>query len=225
MTGTIDILLVDDHQLVRDGLRLRLDAIDGFRVVGEASNMSEALRVIERLSPRLVLTDLSMKGGSGVALTREIRQRHPAMHVLVLSMHNNAEYMAEARAAGASGYVLKDAPATEIIAAIHTILGGGAYFNEQVKQAAAVPVNSHARDSGNRSNRSNRTNYRQIEKLTPREQELLRDLANGLSNKQIAVLHGLSVRTVETHRMSIKRKLDIEGQAELIKFAVEYFSA
>jgi DNA-binding NarL/FixJ family response regulator len=222
MTGTIDILLVDDHQLVRDGLRLRLDAIDGFRVVGEASNMSEALRVIERLSPRLVLTDLSMKGGSGVALTREIRHRHPAMHVLVLSMHNNAEYMAEARAAGASGYVLKDAPATEIIAAIHTILGGGAYFNEQVKQAAAVPVNSHARDSGNRSNRSN---YRQIEKLTPREQELLRDLANGLSNKQIAVLHGLSVRTVETHRMSIKRKLDIEGQAELIKFAVEYFSA
>jgi two-component system nitrate/nitrite response regulator NarL len=219
MTGTIDILLVDDHQLVRDGLRLRLDAIDGFRVVGEASNMSEALRVIERLSPRLVLTDLSMKGGSGVALTREIRQRHPAMHVLVLSMHNNAEYMAEARAAGASGYVLKDAPATEIIAAIHTILGGGAYFNEQVKQAAAVPVKSHAKD------RSNRSNYRQIEKLTPREQELLRDLANGLSNKQIAVLHGLSVRTVETHRMSIKRKLDIEGQAELIKFAVEFFSA
>ncbi|AMH43259.1 DNA-binding response regulator, LuxR family [Caballeronia sordidicola] len=216
MTGTIDILLVDDHQLVRDGLRLRLDAIDGFRVVGEASNMPEALRVMERLSPRLVLTDLSMKGGSGVALTRAIRQRHPAMHVLVLSMHNNAEYMAEARAAGASGYVLKDAPATEIIAAIHTILGGGAYFNEQVKQAAAVPVKSHAKD---------RSNYRQIEKLTPREQELLRDLANGLSNKQIAVLHGLSVRTVETHRMSIKRKLDIEGQAELIKFAVEFFSA
>jgi two-component system nitrate/nitrite response regulator NarL len=219
MTGTIDILLVDDHQLVRDGLRLRLDAIDGFRVVGEASNMPEALRVIERLSPRLVLTDLSMKGGSGVALTREIRQRHPAMHVLVLSMHNNAEYMAEARAAGASGYVLKDAPATEIIAAIHTILGGGAYFNEQVKQAAAAPVKSYARDRGNRRN------YKQIERLTPREQELLRDLANGLSNKQIAVLHGLSVRTVETHRMSIKRKLDIEGQAELIKFAVEFFNA
>lgn len=216
MTSTIDILLVDDHQLVRDGLRLRLDAIDGFRVVGEASNMPEALRVIERLSPRLVLTDLSMKGGSGVALTREIRQRHPAMHVLVLSMHNNAEYMAEARAAGASGYVLKDAPATEIIAAIHTILGGGTYFNEQLRQAAAVPVKSHAKD---------RSSYRQIEKLTPREQELLRDLANGLSNKQIAVLHGLSVRTVETHRMSIKRKLDIEGQAELIKFAVEFFGA
>jgi two-component system, NarL family, nitrate/nitrite response regulator NarL len=216
MTGTIDILLVDDHQLVRDGLRLRLDAIDGFRVVGEASNMSEALRVIERLEPHLILTDLSMKGGSGVALTREIRLRRPAMHVLVLSMHNNAEYMAEAKAAGASGYVLKDAPATEIIAAIHTILGGGAYFNDHLKQAIAAPNNARTLD---------RVRYRQTEKLTPREQQLLQDLANGLSNKQIAVLHGLSVRTVETHRMSIKRKLDIEGQAELIKFAVEFFNA
>ena len=216
MTGTIDILLVDDHQLVRDGLRLRLDAIEGFRVVGEASNMPEALSVMERLRPHLVLTDLSMKGGSGVALTREIRVRRPEMHVLVLSMHNNAEYMAEARAAGASGYVLKDAPATEIIAAIYTILGGGSYFNDHLKQTAALPKKSLAPDS---------VRYLQTKKLTPREQELLRDIADGLSNKQIAVLHELSIRTVETHRMSIKRKLDIEGQAELIKFAVEFFNA
>jgi two-component system, NarL family, nitrate/nitrite response regulator NarL len=216
MTGTIDILLVDDHQLVRDGLRLRLDAIEGFRVVGEASNMPEALSVIERLGPHLVLTDLSMKGGSGVALTREIRVRRPEMHVLILSMHNNAEYMAEARAAGASGYVLKDAPATEIIAAIYTILGGGTYFNDHLNQTAAPPKKGLTPDS---------VRYLQMKKLTPREQELLRDIADGLSNKQIAVLHELSIRTVETHRMSIKRKLDIEGQAELIKFAVEFFNA
>ena len=214
MTGTIDILLVDDHQLVRDGLRLRLDAIEGFRVVGEASNMPEALSAIERFGPHLVLTDLSMKGGSGVALTREIRVRRPEMHVLVLSMHNNAEYMAEARAAGASGYVLKDAPATEIIAAIYTILGGGTYFNDHLKQTAALPIKGLAPES---------VRYLQMKKLTPREQELLRDIADGLSNKQIAVLHELSIRTVETHRMSIKRKLEIEGQAELIKFAVEFF--
>ena len=214
MTGTIDILLVDDHQLVRDGLRLRLDAIEGFRVVGEASNMPDALSAIERLGPDLVLTDLSMKGGSGVALTREIRVRRPEMHVLVLSMHNNAEYMAEARAAGASGYVLKDAPATEIIAAIYTILGGGTYFNDHLKQTAALPIKGLAPES---------VRYLQMKKLTPREQELLRDIADGLSNKQIAVLHELSIRTVETHRMSIKRKLEIEGQAELIKFAVEFF--
>jgi two-component system, NarL family, nitrate/nitrite response regulator NarL len=216
MTGTIDILLVDDHQLVRDGLRLRLDAIDGFRVVGEASNMPEALSVIERLAPHLVLTDLSMKGGSGIALTREIRVRRPEMHILVLSMHNNAEYMTEARAAGASGYVLKDAPATEIIAAIYSILAGGTYFNDHLQQTAALSKQGLTPDS---------VRYLQTKKLTPREQELLRDIANGLSNKQIAILHQLSIRTVETHRMSIKRKLDIEGQAELIKFAVEFFNA
>ncbi|MGA7814373.1 response regulator [Caballeronia sp.] len=216
MTSTIDILLVDDHQLVRDGLRLRLDAIDGFRVVGEAANMPEALAAIERLEPHLVLTDLSMKGGSGVALTREIRLRRPAMHVLVLSMHNNAEYMAEAKMAGAGGYVLKDAPATEIVAAIYTILGGGTYFSDQLNQAAPAPNYGLTLDS---------VRYLQMKKLTPREQQVLRDVANGLSNKQIAVLHGLSIRTVETHRMSIKRKLDIEGQAELIKFAVEFFNA
>jgi two-component system, NarL family, nitrate/nitrite response regulator NarL len=132
-----------------------------------------------------------------------------------LSMHNNAEYMAEARAAGASGYVLKDAPATEIIAAIYTILGGGTYFNDHLKQTAVPPKKGLTPDS---------VRYLQTKKLTPREQELLRDIADGLSNKQIAVLHELSIRTVETHRMSIKRKLDIEGQAELIKFAVEFFN-
>lgn len=212
----IDILLVDDHELVRDGLRLRLDAIDGFRVIGEASNMAEALDVIGRIEPHLVLTDLSMKGGSGVALTREIRQRRPGIHVLVLSMHNNAEYIAEAKAAGASGYVLKDAPAIQIVEAIHTLLNGGTYFNDPVRHASAPGIQGRAPGSSRRQ---------LVDKLTPREQELLKALANGLSNKQIAVLHGLSVRTVETHRMSIKRKLNIEGQAELIKFAVEFFGA
>ncbi len=214
----IDILLVDDHQLVRDGLRLRLDAIDGFRVIGEASNMTEALDVIGRIEPHLVLTDLTMKGGSGVALTREIRRQKPAIHVLVLSMHNNAEYIAEAKAAGASGYVLKDAPAIHIVDAIHTILNGGTYFCDPARQSSALA--SHGRVPHPDTSRRGR-----VDKLTPREQELLKALAHGLSNKQIAVLHGLSVRTVETHRMSIKRKLDIEGQAELIKFAVEFFGA
>jgi two-component system, NarL family, nitrate/nitrite response regulator NarL len=118
--------------------------------------------------------------------------------------------------AGASGYVLKDAPATEIIAAIYTILGGGTYFNDHLNQAAPAPKHGLTPDS---------VRYLQMKKLTPREQQVLREVANGLSNKQIAVLHGLSIRTVETHRMSIKRKLDIEGQAELIKFAVEFFNA
>jgi two-component system, NarL family, nitrate/nitrite response regulator NarL len=213
-SATIDILIVDDHQLVRDGLRLRLGAIEDFRVVGEAGCLSDAVRLTERLRPHLVLTDLSMKGGSGIVLARELHARHPAVHVLVLSMHNNAEYAAQARSAGAAGYVLKDSPAQEIVDAIRAIQRGGTHFSAELARldgAGSVPAARSA------------VRYEQIEKLTPRENDILRELANGLSNKQIAALHDLSVRTVEAHRMSIRRKLEVEGQAELIKFAVEFF--
>ena len=202
----IRLLLVDDHPLVRDGLRLRLDAIAGFEVVGEAGTAAEALALTESSAPRLVLTDISMKGGSGIALTQAISRRYPTIRILVLSMHNNQEYVAQAVAAGAHGYVLKDSPATQIVEAIYTIARGGTFFDAEL--AEQKPAASR---------------YGIIEKLTPREHEILRDLASGLSNKQIATLHTLSVRTVETQRMSIKRKLEIDGQAELIKFAVEFF--
>lgn len=202
----IRLLLVDDHPLVLDGLRLRLDAIEGLHVVGEAGNASDALELTERTAPHLVLTDISMKGDSGIALAQALTRRYPAIRILVLSMHNNQEYVAQAVAAGAHGYVLKDSPATQIVEAIFAIAGGETFFDPELagrKPSAAGPGVTG--------------------KLTPREHEILRHLARGLSNKQIASLHNLSVRTVETHRMSIKRKLEIDGQAELIKFAVEYF--
>jgi len=199
----IRLLLVDDHPLVRDGLRMSLDAIAGFQVVGEADNAQDALALTEHCSPHLVLTDISMKGCSGIALAQAIRQRYPAIRILVLSMHNKHEYVAQAVAAGAHGYVLKDSPATRIVEAIYAITAGDTFFDPVL--TAQKPIAGLT------------------EKLTPREHEILRNLASGLSNKQIASLHNLSVRTVETHRLSIKRKLEIEGQAELIKFAVEFF--
>ena len=202
----IRLLLVDDHPLVRDGLRLRLDTIAGLQVVGEADNATEALALTEQIAPHLILTDISMKGGSGITLTQAISERYPAIRILVLSMHNNHEYVAQAVAAGAHGYVLKDSPATQIVEAIYAIAAGRTFFDaELIGQKPSA------------------SRYNIKEKLTPREHEVLRSLANGLSNKQIASLHHLSVRTVETHRLSIKRKLEIEGQAELIKFAVEFF--
>jgi len=207
MPTPIRLLLVDDHPLVRDGLRLRLDAITEFQVVGEAGDAAEALALLACISPHLILTDISMKGGSGIALTQAIRQRYPAIRILVLSMHNNREYVTQALAAGAHGYVLKDSPATQIIEAIYAIASGRTFFDRELAERQP-PAARHAI----------------AEKLTPREYEILRNLANGSSNKQIAALHELSVRTVETHRMSIKRKLEIDGQAELIKFAVEFFS-
>jgi two-component system, NarL family, nitrate/nitrite response regulator NarL len=200
-----NIILVDDHPLVRDGLRLRLEGVPGLIVAGEAGNADEALRLAARLSPDLALMDVGMNGMSGIALAGVFHERFPAVRVLMLSMHDNIEYVMQAVRAGASGYVLKDSPATEIPHAISAVLQNRTFFSAGI--AARMIQASSMQTPG--------------ERLTPRESEILDALAEGLSSKQIAERYSLSVRTVETHRLNIKRKLEIEGQAELIKFAVE----
>lgn len=200
-----NILLVDDHPLVRDGLRLRLEGVPGLVVVGEAGNADEALSLTQTLSPDLVLMDVGMSGMNGIALAGIFHERFPAVRVLMLSMHDNVEYVTQAVRAGASGYVLKDSPATEIVHAISAVLNNRTYFSAGI---AARMIQASALQTP-------------AERLTPRESEILDALADGLSSKQIAERYGLSVRTVETHRLNVKRKLEIEGQAELIKFAVE----
>ncbi|MGN6083693.1 response regulator [Trinickia sp.] len=199
------IILVDDHPLVRDGLRLRLEGVPGFIVAGEAGGALEALALAERLAPDLVLMDVGMNGMNGIALAGVFHERFPAVRVLMLSMHDNVEYVTQAVRAGASGYVLKDSPATEIVHAISAVLDNRTYFSASI---AARMIQASALQTP-------------AERLTPRESEILDALAEGLSSKQIAERYGLSVRTVETHRLNIKRKLEIEGQAELIKVAVE----
>ncbi|WP_250474348.1 response regulator transcription factor [Caballeronia sp. GAFFF1] len=201
------LLLVDDHPLVRDGLRARLDAVPRLSVTGEAGNGHEALALAadEATRPDLVLMDVGMAGMSGIELAARFHERFPAIRVLMLSMHDNVEYVTQAVRAGASGYVLKDSPATEIIQAIDAVLAGKTFFSAGL---AARMIQAQAMQTP-------------LERLTPRERDILDALAQGLSSKQIATQHGLSVRTVETHRLNLKRKLSIDGQAELIKFAVE----
>jgi DNA-binding NarL/FixJ family response regulator len=199
------IILVDDHPLVRDGLRLRLEAVPGLEVAGEAGNADDALALAERLSPDLALMDVAMNGMSGIALAGVFHERFPAVRVLMLSMHDNIEYVMQAVRAGASGYLLKDSPSAEIVHAISAVLENRTFFSAGI---AARMVQASALQTP-------------AERLTPREDEILDALAEGLSSKQIAQRYQLSVRTVETHRLNIKRKLEIEGQAELIKFAVE----
>ncbi|APA88388.1 response regulator transcription factor [Paraburkholderia sprentiae WSM5005] len=201
------LLLVDDHPLVRDGLRARLEAVRHFEVVGEAGDAQQALALAERQSPHLALMDVGMKSGmNGIALAGLFHERFPAIRVLMLSMHDNLEYVTQAVRAGASGYVLKDSPALEIIQAIGAVLDGKTFFSAEL---SARLIQASATQSP-------------VERLTPRERDILDALAEGLSSKQIAQRNDLSVRTVETHRLNLKRKLDIEGQAELIKFAVEH---
>lgn len=203
----IHLLIVDDHPLVRDGLRLRLASLPGVASVCEAGNADEAWARMAPAAPdeapNLVLMDVGMKDVSGIDLTAALLARHPELRVLMLSMYDNPEYVQRALQAGARGYVLKDAPAADIVSAIQTVAEGGTYLSPAVagrlfRGQAPRPV------------------------LTPREAEILAALGRGHSSKQIARDLDLSVRTVETHRQSIKRKLGIEGQAELIKYAVEH---
>jgi DNA-binding NarL/FixJ family response regulator len=201
--SAVRLFLVDDHPLVRDGLRARLDPLPGLEIVGESGSAAEALTLIERLQPDLVLADVGMKDMNGIELAALLQQRQPAVRVVMLSMYDNPEYVQQALQAGARGYVLKDAPAAEIVAAIDAVSAGGTFLSPAVSQRlfrnqAPKPL------------------------LTPRESEILSALGRGESSKQIARDLGLSVRTVEAHRQSIKRRLGIEGQAELIKYAVEH---
>ncbi len=201
--ATIQILLVDDHPLVRDGLRARLEAVPHLRVVAEADGADDALRQAGQCKVDLVLMDINMRGTSGIEATAQFRQSFPAIAVLILSMHDKLEYVSQAMQAGARGYVLKDAPGKDIVLAIDTVMAGGIYYSAALARQLARPLV-------------------QDNQLTVREQEVLQQLANGQSNKQIARTLDLSVRTVETHRLNIKRKLGIEGQAELIKYAVQH---
>jgi DNA-binding NarL/FixJ family response regulator len=200
--AVVRILLVDDHPLVRDGLRARLEASPHLHVVAEAGSGEEAIEQAGECQPDLVLMDVNMRGGSGIDATARLTGLHPGINVLILSMHDKPEYVSQAMAAGARGYVLKDAPGKDIVLAIETVMGGGIYYSAALARQLASPAAPS-------------------DQLTAREHEVLKHIAAGQSNKQIARELDLSVRTVETHRLNIKRKLGIEGQAELIRFAVQ----
>lgn len=201
----VKLLLVDDHPLVRDGVRVRLEAVPHFEVVGEAGDADAALQAARTLAPDLALMDIGMRGMNGIALTEKFAEEFPEIAVLVLSMHDNLEYVRQVIRAGARGYVLKDAPASELVEAIDAVLAGRPFYSAQLAmrmaEQAVMPT--------------------PVEALTPRERDILDGIAKGYANKRIADELGLSVRTVESHRLNLKRKLGIEGQAELVKFAVE----
>jgi DNA-binding NarL/FixJ family response regulator len=198
----IRILIVDDHPLVREGLAARLSSVPGIEVAGDVGSAAQALEQLPALKPDLLLTDIGMKEMNGIELTRLVVQQHPQVAVLILSMYDNPEYVQQSLQAGARGYVLKDAPSAQIVAAIESVAGGGTYLSP------GVAGRLFAQRSVERS-------------LSQREKEILDHLAKGHSSKQIARELDISVRTVESHRQSIKRKLNLEGQAELIKYAVE----
>lgn len=194
-------MLVDDHPLVRDGLRARLNSVPGLLVVAEADGADAAVELAPRAAPDLVLMDIGLRGANGIEATRRLRALLPTLRVVVLSMHDNAEYVREALRAGAGGYVLKDSPAEEIVDAIHAVMAGNPYLSASMAAAMQRPSGDEA--------------------LTPREREVLALIAEGLSSRDIGERLAMGVRTVETHRTNLRRKLDLASPAALVRYAVE----
>jgi DNA-binding NarL/FixJ family response regulator len=193
---------------VRKGVGSCLAREQHFNVIGEAADGQEALRKIRELMPDVVLMDIDMPHMNGLAVTELLRKELPQIKVLILSMHSNTEYVLRIIQSGARGYVLKEAPTEELVRAIDTVFNGEAYFSEEV---ARVALNKFVRNAGEST---------PLAELTGREREVLVQIAEGLSNKEIANHLGVGVRTVETHRERIMRKLDIHSVAGLTKFAI-----
>ena len=208
----IRIMLVDDHAIVREGVRHVLAATPGLEVVGEAGDGDTALALAQECLPDVVVLDLSLPGLSGLEVTRQLRVLLPAVRILILSVHDHAEYVVGAVRAGANGYLRKDSSPTELREALRAVASGESYFSPPVARqlSAAVRGEASGDDTAGR-----------LSRLTPREREVLSGIAGGETSREMAARMGLSPRTVEAYRDSLARKLDIRTVAGLTRFAVE----
>jgi two-component system nitrate/nitrite response regulator NarL len=204
----IKVLVADDHPVVRKGLQICLAKQGNMRIVGEAADGDEALRKARELSPHVVLMDISMPGMNGLAVTEVLRKELPQIKVLILSVHNNRECIFRVIQAGAHGYVSKEAPPEEVLRAIESVYEGEPFFSEDIARAAL----SEFVTSGGK--------MEPFAQLTIREREVLVQIAEGKSNKEIADRLGIGVRTIETHRERIMRRLNIHSVAGLTKYAI-----
>ena len=205
MTGSpVSIVIADDHAVVRSGLRMLLDAEPGFSVVAEAGTVAEARAAVGEHSPSVLILDLHMPGDTSLSAMPGLRRAAPATSIVVLTMQEDPAFAREAMAAGARGYVLKEAADTELVAAIRTVAGGGTYLQPDV--GARLAAGTPGGDAGS---------------LTRRETEVLRLVALGHTNAEIADSLHLSIRTVETHRANIQAKLKVSRRADLVRCALE----
>jgi len=203
----IRVLIVDDHAVVRSGLRLLIDAEEDMETVGEAGTVRDAIFEARSAKPDLILMDVVMPGESGLEGVPKLLHEHPDVRVLVLSMQDDPRYLREAFAAGASGYVLKEAADAEVVTAIREVAGGGRYVHPELG-ARLIAAEAEA--------------VRQAEQdpLSEREHEVLRLLALGFTNQEIAKQLFISVRTAETHRAHVMQKLRLQSRAELVRYAI-----
>jgi len=211
MENKLSIVLADDHTILREGLRALLTADPSFEIVGEARDGREAVRCVEKLGPDLLLIDLSMPRMSGMDAIREIKKRYPETKIIALTVHKTEEYLLTTLQAGADGYVLKDATHDELILAIKNVMGGKSYLSPGVSEKV---IEGYL--EGKKSNRS----LSSWESLSQREREVLKLIAEGYKNKEIAEDLCISLKTVEKHRANLMKKLDLHNAAALTVYAV-----
>lgn len=204
------VLLVDDHPIVRQGLSRIIANEPGLAVCGEAESVREARQAVRDLEPDVVVVDLSLKEGDGIELVRELRAHHPALPLLVLSMHDELVYAGRLLAAGANGYIMKHAASEQFIGALRQVLEGGTYLSEAARA-------SRAGRGG--------TPGSPVDALSNRELQVLQMVGRGLSSRQVAEALHLSVKTVETHRQRIKGKLGLRTGAQLVQFAANWVTS
>ena len=200
----IKVLIVDDHPMVAEGIQSILESYDDISVVGTRNSARAAIDDLEALNPDVILMDLNMPNMGGLTATEILLERRPGTRILVLSMHDSPEYISSAMDHGAMGYILKDVPTDEIKLAIDMVMSGKQYLCTGARGSLA-PAKDSTREA-----------------LTGREQTILLQLAQGRSNKEVALALDISVRTVETHRKNIKRKLGISSTAGLTRYAMEH---
>lgn len=211
----IRVMVVDDHAVVREGIRHVLDDGVTFAVVAEASSAAEAIVRVGEASPDVVVLDISMPGGSGLGAVAELIERAPNAKILMLSVHDDTEYVVESVHAGAHGYVRKDSTPAELRTAITTLHAGQRYYSPQVAGALAAALRNDPPD------RSPNLGARAADVLTAREIEILALIADGLTSREIGTQLGISARTVEAHRNSLMRKLGVRTIAGLTRLAIE----
>jgi DNA-binding NarL/FixJ family response regulator len=202
--------LVDDHPIVRQGLRNLLESIPEFKIVGEAGDGLQALEMVENNQPQVLVIDVMMPGLTGIEVSQRVKRQWPATKVIILSMQNNEAYVVSALKSGASGYILKDTGPEELVDAIRTVVKGERYLSKQLSERI---INNYV-------NKMDETEVDPYDTLTNREKEILHLVAEGFTNQEIAERLFISPRTAELHRSNVINKLGLKNQVDLVRFAI-----
>jgi two-component system invasion response regulator UvrY len=205
----IKVLLADDHSIVRAGLRRLIEESGDIEVIAEAANGREALRSVEKEMPDVAVVDISMPGLDGLEVISRLNALHPTLPVLVLTMHEEGQYVVRAIEAGAMGYITKQSAPEQLVNAIRKVLGGSRYLTDEAAEALALRI------------AKGKQGQTVLDALSMRELQVLRRLAMGNTNREIASMYGISIKTVDTYRSRLLKKLDLRNNAELSRFAIQ----